>query len=128
MVSRGQYKATMAGEHLLDIELAKGVPVRSAFVLDERRRIRLRLRKRNPKLKHALDAFVKRIYKSEFYNITYTKYFKSQRSVQRLARGRVVDPLNGQISPYDEAGAQVCRSLRFRLAPGDRADVPGKPV
>ena len=102
MVSRGKYKATMADEHLLDIELAKGVPVRSAYAPDELVAHAIALRKRNPKLKRALDEFVKRIYKSEFYNITFKKYFKSRRSVQRLARGRVVDPLNGQISPYDQ--------------------------
>jgi membrane-bound lytic murein transglycosylase F len=92
----------MADEHLLDIELAKGVPVRSAYAPDELVAHAIALRKRNPKLKRALDEFVKRIYKSEFYNITFKKYFKSRRSVQRLARGRVVDPLNGQISPYDQ--------------------------
>jgi len=102
MVSRGKYKATMAGEHLLDIELANGVPVRSAYVLDETAVHAVAMRKRNPKLKKALDAFVKRVYKSEFYNVIYTKYFKSRRSMQRLARGRVVDPLRGQISPYDD--------------------------
>jgi len=102
MVSRGKYKATMAGEHLLDIELAKGVPLRSAFVLEEQAEHAIALRQRNPKLKQALDEFVKRVYKGEFYNVLLSKYFKSQRSVQRLALGRVVDPINGQISPYDE--------------------------
>jgi membrane-bound lytic murein transglycosylase F len=102
MVARGKYKATMAGEQLLDIELAKGVPLRSAYVLDEPAKHAIALRKRNPKLKQALDAFVKRMYKSEFYNVTYNKYFKSRSSVRRLARGRLVDPLNGQISPYDK--------------------------
>ena len=102
MVSNGKYKATMAGEHLLDIELANGVPVRSAYVLDEMASHSIAMRKRNPKLRNALDAFVKRVYKSEFYNVIYTKYFKSKRSMQRLARGRVMDPLSGQISPYDK--------------------------
>jgi membrane-bound lytic murein transglycosylase F len=102
MVSRGKYKATMAGEHLLDIELAKGVPLRSAYVLNDPAEHAFALRKRNPKLKQALDAFVKRVYKSEFYNVTYNKYFKSRSSVQRLARGRIIDPVNGQISPYDK--------------------------
>jgi membrane-bound lytic murein transglycosylase F len=102
MVARGKYKATMAGEHLLDIELAKGIEVRSAYALEELAEHAIALRKRNPQLKQALDDFVKRVYKSEFYNVTYTKYFKSRRSVQRLARGRVMDPLNGQISPYDK--------------------------
>ena len=102
MVSRDQAKATLAGEHLLDIELAKGVPVRSAYQLEEQAEHAIALRKRNPKLKQALDDYVKQMYRSKFYNITYRKYFKSERSVQRLARGRVVDPLNGQISPYDD--------------------------
>jgi membrane-bound lytic murein transglycosylase F len=102
MVSSGKYKAAMVDEHLLDIELAKAVPVRSAYVLEEVVPHAIALRKRNPELKRALDAFVKRMYKSEFYNLTYNKYFKSRRSVQRLARGRVIDALKGQISPYDK--------------------------
>ena len=102
MVSRGKYKATLADEHLLDIELAKGVAVRSAYVLEDVAEHAIALRKRNPGLKDALNVFIKRIYKSEFYNVTYRKYFKSQRSMQRLARGRVVDALSGQISPYDD--------------------------
>ena len=101
MVSRGKYKATMADEHLLDIELAKAVPVRSAYALEELVPHAIALRKRNPKLKRVLDVFVKRMYKSEFYNLTYNKYFKSRSSVQRMARGRVIDALKGQISPYD---------------------------
>jgi len=102
MVSRGKYKATMADEQLLDIELAKGVPARSAYALDTERAHAFALRKRNPKLKQALDEFVSRIYKNEYYNVIYNKYFKNRRSVQRLARGRVIDPVNGQISPYDK--------------------------
>ena len=102
LVSRGKYKATMADEHLLDIELAKSVPVRSAYALGQEIPHVVAVRKRNPKLKQALDEFVKRIYKSEFYNVTYIEYFKNRQSVQRLARGRVVDALKGQISPYDE--------------------------
>jgi len=101
MVSRGKYKATMADEHLLDIELAKSVAVRSAYATEYEVPHVIALRKRNPQLKRALDAFVKRVYKSEFYNITYRKYFKSKRSVIRLAKGRVVDTLSGEISPYD---------------------------
>ena len=102
MISRGKYKATLADEQILDIELAKSIPVRSAFALEEEVPHAVALRKRNPKLKVALDKFVKRIYRNEFYNVTYKKYFKSRRSVQRLARGRVVDALSGQISPYDK--------------------------
>jgi membrane-bound lytic murein transglycosylase F len=102
MVSRGKYKATMVDDQLLDIELAKGLKVRPAFTLEAEIPHAIALRKRNPLLKQALDEFVQSIYKSEFYNVTYKKYFKSGHSVQRLARGRVIDALKGQISPYDK--------------------------
>ena len=101
-VAHGKYKATMADEHLLNIELAKSIPVRSAHTLEAEVPHSIALRKRNPKLKQALNEFVKRIYKSEFYNVTYLEYFENRGSVQRLARGRIVDPLKGKISPYDE--------------------------
>ncbi len=101
-VAQGKYRATMADEHLLDIELAKSIPVRSAHTLELEVPHAIALRKRNPELRQALDEFVKRIYKSEFYNVIYTEYFKNRGSVQRLARGRIVDALKGQISPYDE--------------------------
>ncbi len=102
LVARGKYKATMADEHQLDIELAKSASVRSAYALEQETPHSIALRKRNSMLKQALNEFVKRIYKSEFYNVTYIEYFKNRSSVQRLARGRIVDALKGQISPYDE--------------------------
>jgi membrane-bound lytic murein transglycosylase F len=101
-VAHGKYKATMADEHLLDIELAKSIPVRSAHTLESEVPHSIALRKRNPELKQALNEFVKRMYKSEFYNLIYWEYFKNRRSVQRLARGSIIDALKGQISPYDE--------------------------
>ena len=102
MVSRGRYKATFADEHLLDIELARGVPVRSAYASAEEVSHAVAVRQRNPRLKQAWDQFIEQIYRSEFYNVTYNQYFKSRRSVQRLARGRVIDAINGKISPYDD--------------------------
>ena len=102
LVAHGKHKATMADQHLLDIEIAKSVPVRSTYSMEQEVPHSIALRNRNPLLKQALDEFVKRIYKSEFYNVTYIEYFKNRQSVQRLARGRVVDALKGQISPYDD--------------------------
>lgn len=101
-VGTGELQATLADEHILDIELAKSVGVRSAFMLDQEISHALALRAGNPMLKKQLDAFIKRIYKGEFYNVLYRKYFKSKRSVSKLAKGRIVDTHNGQISPYDK--------------------------
>lgn len=101
-VASGKYEAVIASEQVLNIELAKSVAVRSAYVDETEVAHAIALRASNPLLKQELDAFVKRVYRSEFYNVTYDKYFRSHASVVRLARGRVVDTLKGQISPYDK--------------------------
>ncbi|MFV2031568.1 MAG: transporter substrate-binding domain-containing protein [Gammaproteobacteria bacterium] len=100
-VASGRYEATMADEQILDIELARSVAVKSAFAVAAEIPHAIAVRARNNKLRTALDAFIKRTYKGEFYNVLYQKYFKSRRSVVKLARGRVIDLLKGQISPYD---------------------------
>jgi len=98
----GEIEATMADEHILDIALARGLSVKSAYALEAELPHAIVLRERNPELKQALNKFVKRVYKSEFYNVLYRKYFKSHQSVNRLAKGRIVDTVNGKISPFDK--------------------------
>ncbi|MCP4233987.1 MAG: transglycosylase SLT domain-containing protein, partial [Aestuariibacter sp.] len=100
-VADGKLDATVADEQMLDIEQAKGLKVKSGFVLADQIPNAMAVRSRNGQLRAALDKFIKRIYKSEFYNVLYSKYFKSRKSVAKLARGRVVDTLSGEISPFD---------------------------
>ena len=101
-VASGKYQATLADGQILDIELAKTAGVKSVFTLQQEVPHALALRAGNPLLKKELDKFIKRIYKGEFYNVLYQKYFKSKRSVLKLAQGRVVDTPQGQISPFDK--------------------------
>ncbi len=100
-VADGKLDATVADEQMLDIELAKGLKVKSGFVLANQIPNAIALRSRNRQLKATLDKFIERVYKSEFYNVLYSKYFKSRNSVVKLARGRVVDTTSGMISPFD---------------------------
>ncbi len=100
-VASGRYQVTMADEHILDIELARSVAVKSVFAMVDEIPHAIAVRARNTALRAALDAFIKRIYKSEYYNVLYQKYFKSRRSVAKFARGRVLDSLKGKISPFD---------------------------
>jgi len=101
-VARGDYQATLADEQILDIEMAKTTGVKSVFTLEQEAVHAMAVRTRNPLLKKELDAFIKRIYKGEFYNVLYQKYFKSKRSVLKLSQGRAADTPQGQISPFDK--------------------------
>jgi membrane-bound lytic murein transglycosylase F len=95
------YDATLADEHLLEIALADSQPVRSALKLETEAAHSIAIKKKNIKLQTALNEFIKKTYKGEYYNVLYAKYFKNKRSVKRLAEGRIVDTLEGHISPYD---------------------------
>jgi len=105
--------ATLADEHILDIELVRSVPVKSAFTLEEDIPHAIAIRARNPLLKAQLDAFIKSVYRSEFYNVLYAKYFKSKRSVLRLSNGRVIDPEKGSISPFDKTVQKYSEQYGF---------------
>ena len=101
-VASGDYQATMADEQVLDIELVKSVAVRSAVKLKKQVSHAIAIRARNPLLKNELDKFIKRVYRGKLYNVLFQKYFKSKRSVLKLARGRNLDTQTGQISPFDK--------------------------
>jgi membrane-bound lytic murein transglycosylase F len=96
------YDATLADEHLLEIALADSQPVRSALRLETEAAHSIAIKKKNIKLQTALNKFIKKTYKGEYYNVLYAKYFKNKGSVKRLAKGRIVDTLEGQISPFDK--------------------------
>ncbi len=100
-VSKGELEATLVEQHVLDIALAASTKVKSVAMLDEEIAHVIAVRNKNHQLKKALNAFVKRVYKSEFYNVLYNKYFKSQKSVARLNKGRIADVQAGKISPFD---------------------------
>ncbi len=112
-VASGRYQATMADEHILDIELARSVAVKSAFAVADEIPHAIAVRARNTGLRAALDTFIKRIYKSEFYNVLYQKYFKNPGSVAKLASGRVIDLIKGQISPYDKLVQKYAEEYGF---------------
>ncbi|NIR60632.1 MAG: hypothetical protein GWO02_14540, partial [Gammaproteobacteria bacterium] len=50
----------------------------------------------------AVDRYLTKTYRSEFYNVVYAKYFKDQERIQRF-RAQRVDLADGrQLSPYDD--------------------------
>ena len=102
-VAAGRIDATVADGHLLDIELARGLAVKSGFKLSGDRQHSVAVRAQNKKLLAALDKFIKEQYKGVVYNVLYKKYFTNQRNIRNLAAGRVGRKEGGGLSPYDEA-------------------------
>lgn len=100
-VASGEYDLTVADSHILDIELTWRDDVKAAFPLDEPQNHGWVVRKNNPQLLQAVNAFLKKEYRGLFYNVTYEKYFKNPKRIINPAQP--TDLQNStNLSPYDE--------------------------
>jgi membrane-bound lytic murein transglycosylase F len=98
-VARGALGATVADGHLLDIELARGLAVRSGLVLSEERPHAVAVRAGDDQLLAELDDFIKQQYRGLVYNMLRRKYFSNPSHVRAdKADATAVD---GALSPYD---------------------------
>jgi membrane-bound lytic murein transglycosylase F len=113
LVAAGQIDATVADGHLLDIELARGLAVKSGFKLSGDREHAVAVRAKNQKLLAALNKFIKEQYKGVVYNILYKKYFTNQRNIRNLSAGRVGSKEGSGLSPYDEAMRKYAEKYGF---------------
>lgn len=112
-VARGEHDLTLADEHLLDIELANGVDVASAFTLGLDRPHAVAVRAEDEELLAALNAFIRKSFKGVLYNVLYKKYFTNEKQIRRLALGRVELMEQGRLSPYDEFIKKYARQYGF---------------
>ena len=112
-VAAGDIEATVADGHLLDIELARGLSVKSGLLLSEERPHAVAVRAGNPELLAKLDAFIKKSYRGLVYNILYKKYFTNSRNVRDLAAGRPGGEGRQGLSPYDEITRKYAEEYGF---------------
>ncbi len=101
-VADGDYDLTVADNQLLDIELTWRDDIKAAFALGEPRKNAWVVRKNNPQLLSAINGFLRKEYRGEFYNITYEKYFKNPHSIRQHKTERIDLNPDGTFSPYDD--------------------------
>ena len=112
-VAAGEIEATVADGHLLDIELARGLDVKSGFRLSDDRPHAVAVRAQNQQLLAALNDFINKEYKGLVYNILYKKYFTNPRNIRNLAAGRLGGENNKGLSPYDEVTRKYADEYGF---------------
>lgn len=113
LVAAGEIDVTVSDGHILDIELAKSTAVKSAFTIGEKLPQAVAIRQQNPQLVEAINAFVRKTHKSEFYNVLYDKYFKSRKSIKRLAKGRIISADKNKLSPWDDLTRKYAKKYGF---------------
>lgn len=111
-VGEGKRSATVADSNIVDVELTYSDAVRGAGPIGEPRDIAWMFRKDQPQLKAATDRFIRRIYRSTFYNMAVTKYFRNARQMRDAASEERSDKA-GQLSPYDPLVKKYAQMYEF---------------
>ena len=101
-VGEGRIDLTVAASHVLDIELGHRSDVRKVFVLRGPVALGWAVRRSNPELLAALDAFLEKEYRGLFFNVVYQKYFENPVRMRRHREDRVDHERADGLSRWDE--------------------------
>jgi len=100
-VANGKFDLTLADNHLLNIELTWRDDIHAALVIGDVRDNAWAIRSNNPQLLKVVNQFIKKQYRSLFYNVTYNKYFKNAHRIKKYRAQRIDLNPDGTLSPYD---------------------------
>ena len=104
--------ATVADSNIVDVELTYNSQIRPLGPLGDPADIGWMVRKDQPKLKEALDAYIRKTYRGVFYNVLVNKYFKNPK-IPKKAAGKDRGDREGRISPYDEIVKKYAAQYEF---------------
>lgn len=110
MVLNRSYDLTLADSHIIDIERSWQNNIQPSLPLTGTHGQRWLVRKESKKLVKALNKFIKKQYKSLFYNVTYNKYFNNSRSLFDETTRKDHEK---QISPYDDLIKSLSKEYNF---------------
>lgn len=101
LVEEGKHDITICNRDLLQIEQTYGRELRAAFPVGDESDIAWAVRKDNPELLKALNAFIKKEYRGLFYNMRKQRYFDDDKAIARADSKWRLDK-SGRISPWDD--------------------------
>jgi membrane-bound lytic murein transglycosylase F len=110
-VAEGDYDVTLADSHILAVARSWRDDIQGAFELAEPAAHGWVVRRQNPELLAAVDAYLQREYRGLFYNVTREKYFGNPKAMRKRAASRPARA--GAISPYDELVRRHAGRLGF---------------
>ncbi|WP_455366312.1 transporter substrate-binding domain-containing protein [Kaarinaea lacus] len=112
-VASGEYDLTLADSNILDIEMTWRDDVKGILNLGEEKSHAWVVREDSPKLLEALNQYVRKEYRGEFYNITRRKYFEKPKTIKKRLEERVDSGSSGRLSPYDDFAREYAEKYNF---------------
>lgn len=101
-VARGEYAYTLAASNIVDMELTYRDDIMVAWTFSEEKALGWGMRPDNPKLKEAVDGFVKEEYRGLAYNTIRKRYFEENKRMRGIRNDAYRTDLTGSISIYDD--------------------------
>lgn len=101
MVAEGKYKYTVADDNIAKINASyyPNLDVRTAISFSQR--AAWVVRKNSPQLLKEINKWMKQLKKTDFYWVTYNKYFKYKSSYKKRIKSPFYSKNGGKISEYD---------------------------
>jgi membrane-bound lytic murein transglycosylase F len=112
-VADGEYDLTLADSNIIDIELTWRSDVRAAMPIGDPIHHGWAVRAQNTELLTAVNRYLKKQYRSAFYNLTYAKYFTSESRIRQHKEERVDLNAEGEFSPYDDIVKRYAEQYGF---------------
>lgn len=115
-VASGQYDLTVSDSHILSVELKWRSDIKSVLTVNGPVAHGWAVRAENEKLLAALNEFLDKEYKSRFYNLVYSKYFKNSNRIRDHVAAHQEHSEKGNISPYDAQVQKYAEAYGFDWA------------
>lgn len=110
-VNVGEIDLTVSDSHLLGIELVYKDNIKPLFSINGPVDLAWATRQSSPELLEKLNHFLKKEYKSTFFNLTYHKYFHNTKQIQRTTQHRIRK--DQPLSPWDPTVQKLAEQYHF---------------
>jgi len=112
-VAAGEYDLTLSDSNILDIEMTWRDDIKGLLNLGEEMSHGWMVRRDSPHLLDAINQYIDKEYRGEFYNITRSKYFTETKNIKLRLEERVDRGAGGRLSPYDVFARETADQYNF---------------
>jgi membrane-bound lytic murein transglycosylase F len=112
-VAEGDYDLTLADSNILGIEMTWRDDIKGILNLNEEVSHGWVVRDDSPRLLEAINTYIGKEYRGEFYNITRRKYFEESKTIKLRREERADRGMNDSLSPYDAFTREIANQYNF---------------